>query len=97
MGIVSINRGTDFDQVFEYQQENGAPLDLTGHTFSVFEPSAEFDGLISIAETDLAAGLITVRIDWVDTFSSSIKHSFRIRAHIGANDVGTPLVEVIYT
>jgi hypothetical protein len=97
MGIVSINRGTDFEKVFEYQQENGAPQDMTGYSFTVFEPSAEFVGLIGVSETDLAAGLITVRIDWVDTFSSSIKHNFRIRAHLGEKDVGSPLVEVIYT
>ena len=96
MALLKINRGTDIKRDFEYVDENDLPIDMTGYTFSVFEASSEFVGLISIAETDLAGGVVSARVEWVNTLSSGIKHEFRLIATLGEDDIGSELVEVLY-
>ena len=96
MALLKIFRGTDIVEDCFYVDEGNAPIDMTGFTFSIFEASSEFAGLISIAEKDLAGGVISIRLDWLDTFSSGVKHGFRIQASRGEDDIGSQLVEVLF-
>jgi hypothetical protein len=96
MALIELYRGTDFRQDFHYVDENDEPIDLTGRTFSVFEVSRDFRDKISIIETDLAGGVISIRIEWVDTLSSAITHKFRLSTSLGEDDVGSELIEVLY-
>jgi hypothetical protein len=96
MALLKINRGTDIKRDFEYVDADGLPIDMAGFTFSVFEASSEIAGLISISETDLAGGVVSIRVEWANTLSSGIKHEFRIIATLGEDDIGSELVEVLY-
>jgi hypothetical protein len=96
MALIELYRGTDFRQDFHYVDENDEPIDLTGRTFSVFEVSRDFKDKISIIETDLPGGVISVRIEWADTLSSATTHKFRIRSALGEDDDGSELIEVLY-
>jgi hypothetical protein len=97
MKKLTVNRGTDILMSIDYTDENDAPADLTGYTFSVFEPSSSLEGRVTITPDDLTAGLISVSIAWLGTIDNTIKHSFRIQATINDYDVGSEEVQVIYT
>jgi hypothetical protein len=96
MAEIELYRGTDFKKEFHYVGENDAPIDMTGYTFSAFEASRDFKDKIIITETDLAGGVISIRIDWDDALSSAITHKFRILATLGEDDTGSEPVEVRY-
>jgi hypothetical protein len=96
MAILPANRGTDVSTTFEYTDENGDPVDMTGHTFEVYEASPSMDGHITITEDDLAGGMIGVRIEWSDDINDVSRNKFRIRAVLGDNGIGSPVVEVVY-
>jgi hypothetical protein len=96
MALIELYRGTDFKLDFHYVDEDDEPINLTGRTFSVFEASRDFKDQISIIQTDLVGGVVSVRIPWVDTLSSAITHKFRLSTSLGEDDVGSELIEVLY-
>jgi hypothetical protein len=53
-------------------------------------------GHITITEDDLAGGIIGVRIEWSDDINDVSRNKFRIRAVLGDNGIGSPVVEVVY-
>lgn len=92
------NRGTDVIITWSYKTNAGDPKDMSGYTFTAFEPSAAISSFITITPIDLAQGEIEVRIEWDDSFpvEPEVKHSFRVQASLGADDIGSELIELVF-
>ena len=97
MKKLTVNRGTDILLNIDYTDENNDPVDLTGYTFSVFEPSSSLEGRVTITPEELSTGVISVTIAWLHTIDNTVTHSFRIQATIDNYDVGSEEVQVLYT
>lgn len=93
-GRVVQNRGTDVIMNWTYKTSTGGPMDMTGYTFTAFEPTTSIAPFITITPIDLALGKIEVRVEWDDSYAVNSEHSFRIQASQGEDDLGSSLVEL---
>lgn len=61
---VFLNRGTDIRFELAFTDDDGAPIDMSGHTIAVFE--ADTWGLAngSVAWTDQAGGVARLTAEW---------------------------------
>ncbi len=75
---VVLNRGSDISLEFDFLDDNGAAINMTGWTIAIFE--AETWGLAngSIAWTDQAAGVARLTAQWGNT--PPAETWFRVRA-----------------
>jgi len=61
MAVIEIEQGATLVYAAQAEDENGQPLDLTGHTVDLVDGSGNPTSVASIADLDLAAGTFTIR------------------------------------
>lgn len=81
---IFLNEGSDIFFALEFTDDAGAPLDMTGHTISIF--AAETWGLAngSVAWVDQAAGIARISAPWAA--SPPAETWFRIRTKRTSDD-----------
>lgn len=61
---VFLNRGSDIRFDLEFTDDNGAPIDMTGHTIAIFEAETWGASNGSVAWTDQAGGVARLSAEW---------------------------------
>lgn len=91
--MLEIERGSDLN--FTATWGGASPIDLTGMTVSATDAHPALAGNLSLQITDAAAGLITGRIEWVDTMPLGAVMFFRIMLTDGGDTQTTPQIQVL--
>lgn len=61
---VFLNRGSDIRFDLEFQDDNGAAIDMTGHTIAIFEGETWAMSNGSVAWTNQAGGVARLSAEW---------------------------------
>lgn len=93
--IYTINRGSDLDFVLQWPDNDGNPMDLTGWSVSVFEPSNGIADHVSALIVDAETGTIQVRIEWQDG-NKGRGGTFRLQVSQGTENASTNTQRVVY-
>lgn len=98
MHELEINRGSDLTFTMTWREPSpdpnnplaGDPLDLTGYTFTVYEPHPAIAGHLTITPVDLSVGALSGRLEWQEDMPTGRIMNFRIRAVFGTDNPTTP-------
>jgi len=91
-----VNRGTDFVLSFTWKDTDNNPQDLTGWDISLMDVSVEIEDYIEAEIVDAIDGVVSVRIEWDESFSLGVAYLFRVQVTSGLENVSTNLQEVVY-
>lgn len=64
--ILTLYRGSDINEALFFLDDNNDPIDMTGHTISVFDAEPWFAANGSVAWSDQAAGEALLAADWAN-------------------------------
>lgn len=91
-----LNRGSDLTTTFNWPDGAGGNADLTGYTVTIFEPAPALADYITATITDEATGLISIRVEWSDTFKTGQLMRFRVQISLGTEQQSTNELGVVY-
>lgn len=74
---IHLNRGSDIRFDLEFRDDNGAAIDMTGHTIAIFEGDTWAVANGSVAWVDQAGGIARLTAEWGSTPPEEVW--FRIR------------------
>jgi hypothetical protein len=93
---ITINRGSDWEDIVPLKNADGTPFDLLNWTPSIYDASSQLTGLISLTVMDEASGLVKIRIEWSETLQVGVMYQFRVRLFNDPDDTTTNAIGVIY-
>jgi len=91
MQSIIINRGECLHSTLSWTDENGAPIDITGRTFQLFDAQPEFTAQFTV--TDAAAGQVEMRVADTSSLGLGRVNRFRVSMSLDGGCVDTtPLI-----
>lgn len=97
VAVLECNWGSDVEFDFVWPNTEGEAANLTGWTVSVIDAHDLLGTNATATFKDAENGVVTVRVEWSDTYPKNVDLPFRVQISQGTQHDATNSIRVLYS